>query len=304
MLASSCPGWICYAEKTHGDFVLPFISTTKSPQQIMGTLVKKLISQQVGLTADQVFHVTVMPCFDKKLEASREDFYDDVLSTRDVDSVITTSELLELIQEKCEGLEGGFAAMAPTALDEVERMFSNIDEAGVPYAGAPGGSGGACEYVFRHAVKCLFGGEELPEKLNYKSKRNKDLQEVSYEKDGKPVLTFAKAYGFRNIQNLVRKLKQGKPCGYHYVEVMACPGGCTNGGGQIAAVAPETPKQLAARVDETYHERGHRSPLENKVMKVVYTDWLAGADPTAARAEFHTQYHAREAFVNALTIKW
>ena len=301
MLASSCPGWICYAEKTHGDFVLPFISTTKSPQQVMGTLVKKLVAQRLGLTGDQVFHVTVMPCFDKKLEASREDFYDDVLGTRDVDAVITTSELLDLIQEKCEASEGGFAALVPTALDEVECAFSNIDEAGVPYGGSPGGSGGACEYVFRHAVKSIFGAD-LPE-LTFKAKRNKDLQEICYEVEGKPALTFAKAYGFRNIQNLVRKLKQGKPCGYQFVEVMACPGGCTNGGGQIAAAAPETPKQLAARVDETYHQRVVRSPLENKVMKVVYSDWLSG-DADKARAVFHTQYHAREAFVSALTIKW
>ena len=70
MLASSCPGWICYAEKTCGDFVLPYISTTKSPQQIMGTLLKKLLSQRLDVSAEDIFHVSVMPCFDKKLEAS------------------------------------------------------------------------------------------------------------------------------------------------------------------------------------------------------------------------------------------
>lgn len=92
MLASSCPGWVCYAEKTHGTFILPYISTTRSPQQIMGALVKQRLSAQIGVSAASVYHVTVMPCYDKKLEASREDFYSEANESRDVDCVITSSE--------------------------------------------------------------------------------------------------------------------------------------------------------------------------------------------------------------------
>lgn len=107
MLASSCPGWICYAEKTHGSYILPYISTTKSPQQIMGSLVKnylpKVLSNQQGapvsdLAAGNILHVTVMPCYDKKLEASREDFYNELLQSHDVDLVITTTEMEQLLQ--------------------------------------------------------------------------------------------------------------------------------------------------------------------------------------------------------------
>ena len=86
-------GWICYAEKTHGSYILPYISTTKSPQQIMGSLVKDYLASKWGLRPDQIYHVTVMPCFDKKLEASRSDFYSDLYSTRDVDCVITSGQL-------------------------------------------------------------------------------------------------------------------------------------------------------------------------------------------------------------------
>jgi len=93
-----CAGWICYAEKTHGSYILPHISTTKSPQQVMGSLVKSylpvFLESSVAVTPDQVYHVTVMPCYDKKLEASRQDFYDDVYSTRDVDCVITTGQFM------------------------------------------------------------------------------------------------------------------------------------------------------------------------------------------------------------------
>lgn len=89
-LKSFLIGWICYAEKTHGSYILPYISTTKSPQQIMGSLVKDFLASALGRTPDSMYHVTVMPCFDKKLEASRSDFFNDIYQTRDVDCVITS----------------------------------------------------------------------------------------------------------------------------------------------------------------------------------------------------------------------
>ncbi len=90
MLKYWLTGWVCYAEKTHGSYILPYISSTKSPQQVMGSLVKDHFATILGRQPDHIYHVTVMPCYDKKLEASRQDFYSDVYSTRDVDCVITT----------------------------------------------------------------------------------------------------------------------------------------------------------------------------------------------------------------------
>lgn len=92
MLSSSCPGWVCYAEKTHGTFILPYLSTTRSPQQIMGVLVKQFLAQRLAISVDRIYHVTVMPCYDKKLEASREDFFSEANNSRDVDCVITSSK--------------------------------------------------------------------------------------------------------------------------------------------------------------------------------------------------------------------
>lgn len=92
MLSSSCPGWVCYAEKTHGNFILPYIATTRSPQQIMGVLAKQLLGQKLNTPPEKIYHITIMPCYDKKLEASRSDFFNEVLNCKDVDCVITSSK--------------------------------------------------------------------------------------------------------------------------------------------------------------------------------------------------------------------
>lgn len=98
ILTSSCPGWICYAEKTHGSFILPYISRVKSPQQIMGSLVKDYLCKNVfDITPDKIYHVTIMPCFDKKLESSRKDFFNEFHQSKDVDCVLSTSIYLRLI---------------------------------------------------------------------------------------------------------------------------------------------------------------------------------------------------------------
>ena len=91
ILSSSCPGFICYAEKTHGSFILPYISVVKSPQQIMGSLIKDRLAKKLDVTPDVIYHVSIMPCFDKKLEASRKEFYNEFYQTRDVDCVLSTS---------------------------------------------------------------------------------------------------------------------------------------------------------------------------------------------------------------------
>ena len=85
-----CSGWVCYAEKTHGAYIIPHISTVRSPQQVMGVLVKKYFASVIGRSPDQIYHVAVMPCFDKKLESSRTQFLNVDDNVRDVDCVITS----------------------------------------------------------------------------------------------------------------------------------------------------------------------------------------------------------------------
>ncbi|KAM4631908.1 cytosolic iron-sulfur assembly component 3 [Discoglossus pictus] len=292
MLASACPGWICYAEKTHGSFIIPYISSTKSPQQVMGSLVKSYFAQEKNLKPNQIYHVTVMPCYDKKLEASRPDFFNQEYETRDVDCVITTGEVLKMLEQ--EGIS--LSDVDPSPLDS---LFSSVaEEEATGHQG--GGSGGYLEHIFKHAAKELFGIHV--DKITYKPLKNKDFQEVTLEKDGDVLLQFALAYGFRNIQNLVQKLKRGR-CPYHYVEVMACPSGCLNGGGQLKAEG-EPSKDLLQRVEQLYDTVTTEPPEGNHQVTQLYEQWLGGSKSVTTQQALHTQYHAVEKINSGLTIKW
>lgn len=290
MLASACPGWICYAEKTHGSYILPYISTVKSPQQIMGSIVKDYFAQTLSRTPDRIYHVSVMPCFDKKLEASRSDFYSDLYSTRDVDCVITSGEVDLMLQK--EGVS--LADIEDHPLDNLFGSSEMISHIG-------GGSGGYLEHIARYTAEQILG--VTLENLKYKTLRNQDLQEVTIEMEGRPPIKMALAYGFRNIQNIVQKIKRGK-CPYHFVEIMACPSGCVNGGGQIRPEGDVTVKDRLAKVTELYNSVKTVSPWTQTEIQKLYEDWLGGADSEKCKLMLHTQYHEVEKMTNALAIKW
>uniref|UniRef100_A0A673MJD5 Nuclear prelamin A recognition factor-like protein n=1 Tax=Sinocyclocheilus rhinocerous TaxID=307959 RepID=A0A673MJD5_9TELE len=293
MLASACPGWICYAEKTHGEFILPYISTTRSPQQMMGSLVKGYFASQKGVSPQKIYHVTVMPCYDKKLEASRPDFYLSEYETREVDCVITSGEVLKMLEEEN-------VSLRDVEVGHLDTMFSNVcGEELLGHAGS--GSGGYLHHIYKHAAKQLFRVEV--DELTYKTMKNKDFQEVTLEKDGQVLLQFAAVYGFRNIQNLVQKLKRGKSP-YHFVEVMACPSGCLNGGGQLKPSSDQTNKELLQQVEELYRGERPSVPEQDSPVAELYQSWLESMGEEKARQLLHTQYHSVEKNTSGLSIKW
>ncbi|TFY59324.1 hypothetical protein EVG20_g7834 [Dentipellis fragilis] len=250
MLASACPGWICYAEKAHPE-MLPFISRTKSPQQIMGTLVKEWLAAKWGKRPDQIYHVTVMPCYDKKLEASRQDFFNELFATRDVDCVLTTGEFDRLMRDKAFDLSVPQLSPAPSTDVDADLLPALLTH--------PGSSSGSYLHtLLAHHVRT----SPVPLTLTTKTPRNSDHTDYTLiDPAGAPVFRAATCYGFRNLQNVVRKVARGAGVqagrgaagrlarvnvrrkgkegdaasarAYDYVEVMACPGGCVNGGGQL-----------------------------------------------------------------------
>ena len=359
-LASACPGWVCYAEKQHGD-VLKHISAVKSPMAVMGAVVKTRVASTLGLAPKGVFHAAVMPCFDKKLEAAREDLAIAGEGIPDVDCVLTTGEVAEMLAKERRVADAGgveadagtdasdfdarrgaallalegfpvasfdspftddaFGANAPTTnvnaavndgeedpvavgRGDVEMAESDADpaasasdfsEAGgrvlsgsswrsgraFPHGG--GGSGGYLDATFRHAAKALFGVDVRgPLEYRLPRSRNRDLREVTLEgpnpgPDGRPevLLRFAAAYGFKNIQNVVRKCR-GNGGYYDFVEIMACPGGCLNGGGQIPPpprYAPGTRLSADAPLPDTLGGVGAREMLDELELAYARGEW-------------------------------
>lgn len=321
LIASACPGWICYAEKSCPE-AIPFISTTKSPQQIAGSLIKDLVSRECNIPASRILHATVMPCADKKLEASRNDFYHAQANARDVDVVLTTTELAEMMNADS-GAFSSFAESAPAvlpsspeAVQALENTLSSLADASIVGASASdGGSGGYLDFIFRSAAKELFNVDVPNGPLPFKQGRNADIRTVELHVQGKPALCFASAYGFRNIQHIIRQLKRGK-CKYDYVEIMACPSGCLNGGGQVRPPKETTSEGVfvneaagqrdrLANVDQFFHSRELRSPLENPRVGLVYKNWVSDEPYSAkSRRMLHTRFHTVPKLENGLAQVW
>ena len=321
IITSACPGWVCYAEKTH-PHILPHLSSLKSPQALSGTLLKSVLSKKLGLHPSQIWHLALMPCFDKKLEASREELTDrwwreanpdDPTDTpiRDVDCVITSRELLSLASARNISL-----ASLPTrpltpnerqpfpdsALSRYLRRRPSRDNAQNPEAASSGG--------YLHHILLSQQHTNPGSYTTITRGRNNDVTEHTlFSPDNVPIIKCARYYGFRNIQNLVRKLKparqskmpgaasrravtsRGDGSDYAYVEVMACPGGCTNGGGQIKvedvintipftrgealdanAQSAQSQKEWLARVDEAYFSADSDTPSDEDEEMADYQD--------------------------------
>ncbi|XP_007957979.1 nuclear prelamin A recognition factor [Orycteropus afer afer] len=290
MLTSACPGWVRYAERVLGSPITPHLCTAKSPQQIMGSLVKDYFGSQQHLSPDEIFHVIVGPCYDRKLEALQEDVHTASRTSQGVDCVLTSGELLQMMEQS------DLAVKDAT----VDTLFGDLKEEEVRrHDGAI--SDGYLAHVFRHAAKELFG-EEVKE-VTYRALRNKDFQEVTLEKGGEVVLRFAAACGFRNIQNMVLKLRKGR-LPYHFVEVLACPGGCLHGRGQARAEDGHADKALLRQMEGIYSEIPVRPPESSEHVQALYREWLHGADPPRVQAALHTSFASTGLPPSGLDIKW
>ncbi|XP_060027678.1 nuclear prelamin A recognition factor isoform X2 [Erinaceus europaeus] len=289
MLTSACPGWVRYAERVLGHPVTPHLCTAKSPQQIMGSLVKDYFARRQNLSPDKIFHVIVAPCYDKKLEALGEDFTA-LHGSRGADCVLTSGEIIQIMERSDLSVKEA----------SVDTLFGDLEEELRRHDGTS--SDGYLAHVFRHAAKELFNKDVR--EVTYRTLRNKDFQEVTLEKDGEVLLRFAAAYGFRNIQNVVLKLKRGK-FPYHFVEVLACPRGCLNGKGQAQTEDGHADKALLQQMEAIYTDIPVRPPESSAHMQKLYQEWLDGADSPRVQEALHTAHQDPVYPVsNLLDIKW
>ena len=319
MIASACPGWVCYAEKTENALRdVNLLAKAKSPQAIAGTFAKK--GRRAAFSEDteeeeEAYHVSVMPCFDKKLEASRREFKtkregdvlgqgkdDDVDSVNETDCVLTTTEVVELLEKKCNIVDEAGVRSLPSA--KIDSMFASWfrtedmmdveedeqEDALLPPAFAAT-SGAYLEYVFRKAARDLYGVDLRGKDLEYKTLTNADTREVELKIEGEVKLKFLLAYGFRNVQNVTRALKR-EPNKWDFVEMMACPSGCANGGGQVPPKQSYLNAKLLKRVEEAYMEgeiESERRNLHSAAVKSLITSAEENGDTLSA---YDTTYNA------------
>ena len=288
-LATSCsPGWIKYIEHLYPDY-LEHLSTCKSPQQMFGVLAKTYYANARNLEPDKIVSVSVMPCTAKKFEANRPEMHDS--GYRDVDYVLTTRELAIMIKQ---------AGIDFLKMDEMkfDRLMGESTGAAVIF----GATGGVMEAALRTAYELVTGREVPFENLNITEVRGMEgIKEASILiqnplkgwdfLDGVE-LKCAVAHGLVNAKKVMDAIVSGK-ADYHFVEFMACPGGCLGGGGQPIPTSPEIRQK---RAEAIYAEDAgmplRKSHLNPEVLK-LYTDFLGQPLGEKSHHLLHTHYVRR-----------
>lgn len=285
MITSCSPGWIKYCEHYYPE-LLPNLSSCKSPQQMFGAIVKTYYAEKMGIPVDKIVSVSVMPCTAKKFEVGRDD--QSAAGVADVDYALTTRELGRMIEE--------------AGMDFVNLPEGEYDSPLGDYTGAAvifGATGGVMEAALRTAVEKL-SGEELGA-LDFEEVRGVEgIKEASYNVAGMEV-KLAVASGLANARKLLDMVKSGEK-EYHFIEIMACPGGCVNGGGQphvhskirnFVDVRAERAKGLYKLDKDAPLRKSHENPTIIK----LYEEYLGEPGGEKAHHILHTSYVERK--VNA-----
>ena len=281
MMTSCSPGWIKYCETYHSDF-LPNLSSCKSPHEMVGAMVKTYYAEKKGIDPKDIAVVSVMPCTAKKFEAARPELGHAGLA--DVDVVITTRELARMIKE---------AGIDFTSLPEgdFDSLMGESTGAGVIF----GATGGVMEAALRTAYETITG--KTLEKVDFEQVRGVEgIKEATIDIDGTP-LTVAVASGTGNATKLLERVKSGEKQ-YAFIEIMACPGGCVNGGGQ-PIVSAQVKMDTDIRVERAKalygedREKPLRKSHENAEIKQIYADYLTKPGSHRAHELLHTSYQKR-----------
>ena len=281
LITSCSPGWVKYCEHYFPEFI-PNLSSAKSPQGMYGALMKSYYAEKNGVDPANMVVVSVMPCTAKKFERTREQNKVDGMD--DIDISITTRELAKLI--KMAGLN--FTELPD---EEFDPVFGGATGAGHIF----GATGGVMEAALRTVAEILEG-KELPD-VEFKEVRGTEgIKEATYKVAGTDV-RIAVVSGTANARKLLRDIRDGKAF-YHFVEIMACPGGCVNGGGQPIhdAYTRSHVDIKTLRAKALYDEDeacAVRKSHENPVVRKLYEEYLEKPGSHKAHKLLHTTYVAR-----------
>jgi NADP-reducing hydrogenase subunit HndD len=291
MFTSCSPGWIKFIEHKYPEF-LPNLSTCKSPQQMFGALAKTYYAKKRNLDPSKIVSVSIMPCTAKKFEADRPEMRSS--GYKDVDYVLTTRELAVMIKQA--GLD--FRNLEEAKYDSI---MGDSTGAAVIF----GATGGVMEAALRTAYELVTGREVPFGNLNITPVRGMDgVKEATVKIEGcleawkfleGAELKVAIAHGLVNANKIMKSVKEGKSA-YHFVEIMACPGGCIGGGGQPIPTSMEIRKN---RMKAIYSEDMHmvlRKSHQNPDVIAIYKEFLDAPNSHKSHDLLHTHYVERDNF--------
>ncbi len=276
MITSCSPGWINYIEGKYED-LLPHLSSCKSPQQMFGALSKSYYAELINKDPKDIITVSIMPCTAKKYEASRPEMVTN--GAREVDHVLTTRELARMIESA--GIE--FCDLEEDVFDE---PFGIGSGAGAIF----GATGGVMEAAVRTAYEVITN--KPLGNINLTSVRGLDGIKEAVIKIDDLELKVAVAHGLKNADTILKQIKEGT-CSYHFVEVMACPGGCIGGGGQPIK---STMDVKAKRIDAIYNIDKNmiiRKSHKNPDILHLYDVFLEKPLSHKAHDLLHTHYYGK-----------
>lgn len=277
LITSCCPGWIKFAEHYYPDLI-PHLSTCKSPQQMFGAIVKSYYAQKIGKRPSDIVCVSIMPCTAKKFEITRPSM--NVSGRQDVDYVLTTRELGRWLNDEHIDLKH----LGDSPFDPVMGMSTGA-------AAIFGSTGGVMEAALR-TVADLLEGIELP-RLDYDDVRGaKGIKESSLFIGGQQIQV-AIAHGLGNARILMDDLQKGTS-DYHFIEIMACPGGCIGGGGQPKPTTQSTIKKRMEAIYNADRSLPIRKSHQNPEVQALYETYLGQPGSDKAHRLLHTRYINRK----------
>jgi len=284
MITSCSPGWIKFCEYYYPEFI-PNLSSCKSPQQMTGAIIKTYYAQKENIDPENIVVVSIMPCTAKKFEVKRDD--QDAAGVPDVDIALTTRELARMI--KSAQIE--FKTLPDSEFDPTLGVTTGA-------AAIFGATGGVMEAALRTAADTLTG--QSLDSIDYTEVRGTDgIKEATYNVAGIDVKV-AVASGLTNAAKVLDRVKNGE-ADYHFIEIMCCPGGCVNGGGQpIQPGSVRNFTDLKAERAKALYEEDKNLPLrkshESPIIKKLYDEFLEKPGSHKAHEILHTSYVKRDKY--------
>lgn len=287
LITSCCPAWVDFMEKRFSDFV-PNFSTAKSPQQMLGVLAKTYYAEKSNLDPASIYQVSVMPCTAKKYEIERTDEMH-ASGYPDVDLVITTRELVRLIQQS-----GFMLDELPDG--EADSILGTYSGAGLIF----GATGGVMEAALRTAYHGITGKNLENDAINIAAVRGMEgIRTASLNIEGTEIRV-AVAHGLGNVDRLMQEVRnareKGEPMPYHFIEVMACPGGCIGGGGQPYNVTNKLRSLRTKGLFDCDDGMKLRFSHENPEINRLYDEFLGEPLSEKAHSLLHAHYVPRAAY--------